>query len=206
MSNSGKKQHKDKKRKSKNKKRRHGDDEKIIEKEGKKKRRYDSSDSEGEIKQRRYDSSDSDGETKKRRYDSSDSDGDVKKRKDDVSKSELQGKEALNSNHAFSNHLRVSTEPLAICSEIGNADVSTSSQDTAPKKISKLEFFASLKYSEDKKGVVGTVHARGKRDNDNVASAGNPGDWTCPKCSTSNFKNSNQCQKCHALKRITQYR
>lgn len=182
-----KRRHKDKekKKKSKNKKRDHSDKDRVkIKPEGKKKRRYDSSDSDGAEKKFRYDSSESESEDRV----------------------------ALPANQIYSSSI-VPQMPspvivdLVIPKEVDtNADVSISAPYLESKKMSKLEFFASLKNSEDKKGVVGTVHARGKRDGDIAVSGGNAGDWSCPKCSTSNFKNSNQCQKCHALKRITQYR
>lgn len=72
------------------------------------------------------------------------------------------------------------------------------------KPVSKLDFFNHLLRDESMKGQVGTAHAVGREAN--AASAASNQDWTCPKCSTSNFKNSNQCQKCHALKRLSQYR
>ena len=75
----------------------------------------------------------------------------------------------------------------------------------AAKPVSKVDFFNQLLQEENKKGQIGTAHAVGK-DNGVAGAASGSNDWECPKCSTSNFKNSNQCQKCHALKRMSTYR
>lgn len=72
--------------------------------------------------------------------------------------------------------------------------------------VSKLDFFEILRRKEARTDPIGTVHALGRKDAAAGPSGTNKGDWTCPKCSTSNFKNSNQCSKCHALKRLSQYR
>lgn len=69
---------------------------------------------------------------------------------------------------------------------------------------SKIDFFSQLIKEESKKGQIGTAHAVGKDKNQLPTSSSQ--DWICPKCSTSNFKNSNQCQKCRALKRMSTYR
>jgi rubredoxin len=76
-------------------------------------------------------------------------------------------------------------------------------------KVSKSDFFAQLRLQESRRGAVGTVHAKGKASassGSGPALAGASQDWTCPKCGASNYKHFNECQKCHALKRLTTYR
>ena len=74
--------------------------------------------------------------------------------------------------------------------------------------VNVLDFFAKLQEAESKKEKVGTVHARRKDPYpySSKETSGNKGDWNCPKCETTNFKHSIQCTRCHAMKRITEYR
>jgi rubredoxin len=105
--------------------------------------------------------------------------------------------------------------PREIYMEIADHEKSTADSlnlTGAPEapKISKSDFFAQLRMQESRRGVVGTVHAKGKSSGPGVT-GGAPGtapsqDWTCPKCGASNYKHFNECQKCHALKRLTTYR
>ena len=74
----------------------------------------------------------------------------------------------------------------------------------APAK-SKSDFFAKLLAQEKSKPPVGTFHTVGKKASD-MQTAEASKDWTCPKCSTSNYRHSHQCQKCKAIKRLTEWR
>jgi hypothetical protein len=84
--------------------------------------------------------------------------------------------------------------------------VTASVTTTMTKTVSRMDFFKQLAEEEGKKGQVGTAHAVVKDSYGSEPSDGTSQDWVCPKCSKSNFKNSNQCQKCHALKRMSQFR
>ena len=67
-----------------------------------------------------------------------------------------------------------------------------------------LSFFAQLHREEAQKPALGTIHAAGRTVSEARAKAST--DWECQKCGESNFSNSADCRKCHALKRLTTYR
>ena len=65
-------------------------------------------------------------------------------------------------------------------------------------------FFDALKESEAQKESVGTIHAIGGDQRKVVEETSD--DWNCYKCNASNFKQSIQCHKCHAMRRLNDYR
>jgi hypothetical protein len=69
----------------------------------------------------------------------------------------------------------------------------------------KADFFAQLLARENAKPPVGTCHAVGKK-NAEGESTENSRDWNCHKCLTSNYRHSHQCQKCKAMKRMSEWR
>jgi hypothetical protein len=78
---------------------------------------------------------------------------------------------------------------------------------TLETKLSKAKYFAKLLEAESNKPQTGTIHSVGKKqDGGTETKATNSGDWECPRCCTSNFKNSIQCQKCKGMKRMSTYR
>jgi trehalose/maltose hydrolase-like predicted phosphorylase len=72
--------------------------------------------------------------------------------------------------------------------------------------VSKSAFFASLFAAESRKPATGTIHAVGKKSGMESDKKSSTGDWECPKCCSSNFKQSIQCHKCKAMKRMSSYR
>ena len=72
------------------------------------------------------------------------------------------------------------------------------------RSSSTLDFFAQLHRAEAQKPALGTIHATGRTASEAHAKASS--DWECQKCGESNFSNSADCRKCHALKRLTTYR
>lgn len=90
-----------------------------------------------------------------------------------------------------------------------SAESLNNSEVLAQPKISKMDFFAQLRMQESRRGSVGTVHAKSKASaSGGMSATAGPAsqDWNCPKCGASNYKHFNECQKCHALKRLTTYR
>ncbi len=85
---------------------------------------------------------------------------------------------------------------------------SLSPSDPTPSSLasssSKLDFFSKLMAKERLAPRVGTFHAVGKKSDNGSAEVSK--DWTCPKCSTSNYRHSHQCQKCKAVKRMSDWR
>ena len=69
-------------------------------------------------------------------------------------------------------------------------------------------FFATLKAREAAVAPVGTFHATGKRRDDGKLEPadGVSTDWSCHKCAASNFRQTVQCHKCKAMKRMTTWR
>jgi len=72
--------------------------------------------------------------------------------------------------------------------------------------LSKHDFFKELISLESRKPIVGTIHTAKKNQAVNLLENLKSNDWNCSKCSTSNFRQSSQCQKCGALKKITEWR
>ncbi|CAM9353365.1 unnamed protein product [Choristocarpus tenellus] len=77
----------------------------------------------------------------------------------------------------------------------------------APTGFGKKDFFNELRQQEAKKGRLGTVHASTKP----VGGTSHPvleksRDWDCLKCGKSNYRKASECDKCHALKRMTLWR
>jgi hypothetical protein len=101
----------------------------------------------------------------------------------------------------------ISNNSLSVGLALENADGEIFQPPTSvslPAK-SKSDFFEKLLAQEKSKPPVGTFHAVGKKTSD-MQSAEASKDWTCPKCSTSNYRHSHQCQKCKAIKRLTEWR
>ena len=77
----------------------------------------------------------------------------------------------------------------------------------APFKVGKKSFFEMLKAQEAKAPPLGTVHAKGAKNNASGDKGGreeeNKGKWPCFKCTTYNEKYAEHCVKCRALKRMT---
>jgi hypothetical protein len=71
---------------------------------------------------------------------------------------------------------------------------------------SKSDFFAKLFAKEKLAPPVGTFHATGKKSDESHAPHESTTDWLCPKCNTSNYRHSHQCQKCKAVKRLSAWR
>jgi hypothetical protein len=71
---------------------------------------------------------------------------------------------------------------------------------------SKSDFFAKLFAKEKLAPPVGTFHATGKKSDEAHAPHESTTDWLCPKCNTSNYRHSHQCQKCKAVKRLSVWR
>jgi hypothetical protein len=71
--------------------------------------------------------------------------------------------------------------------------------------ITAKDFFTTLQEIESRNMFVGTVHTKTK-DPMGPQKRENSGDWNCAKCGTTNFKHTVQCTKCHAMKRISEYR
>ena len=68
-------------------------------------------------------------------------------------------------------------------------------------------FFAKLTHQEMNKPKIGSIHSIGKkRDISKMSTVVSSGDWECVKCSTTNFKNCIQCQKCKSMKKMTEWR
>ena len=67
-------------------------------------------------------------------------------------------------------------------------------------------FFAQLQSEEAKKDSVGTVHATGGEQQKVDQDAQGRDDWTCYKCNATNFKQSIECHKCRAMRRLNDYR
>ena len=65
---------------------------------------------------------------------------------------------------------------------------------------SKLDFFSSLIANELNAPQIGTIHAKGKTDNNDNKERSRG--WICPKCDTSNATFNLQCSKCRAMKRF----
>jgi hypothetical protein len=144
---------------------------------------------------------------KRRRHDSSSSESDdsvAKQRPRRHDSPEIKEEELPHRTRALPSNLDIAPRE--------QSPTHTASSEPAPPVIgdattvSKLDFFEMLRRKEASVGPIGTVHSLGRKDSTAGASGVNKGDWICPKCSTSNFKNSNQCSKCHALKRLSQYR
>mmetsp|Transcript_6322 Transcript_6322/g.9547 ORF Transcript_6322/g.9547 Transcript_6322/m.9547 type:complete len:150 (-) Transcript_6322:44-493(-) len=96
------------------------------------------------------------------------------------------------------------TVSLSSNTEEENTHIDTDNTVTQkPAVKSKADFFASLLAREKAKPPIGTFHAVGKKA-DTEAEASK--DWTCPKCMTSNYRHSHQCQKCKAIKRLSEWR
>ena len=72
------------------------------------------------------------------------------------------------------------------------------------RSSSTLDFFAQLHRAEAQKPALGTIHATARTTSEVDTKASS--DWECQKCGESNFSNSADCRKCHALKRLTTYR
>lgn len=73
---------------------------------------------------------------------------------------------------------------------------------------SKAAFFANL-LAVEKTKTVGTLHAnadRMKKLMEKEAIKNGEGEWICAKCSAKNIKYNLQCEKCHAMKRLKEYR
>lgn len=114
-----------------------------------------------------------------------------------------------------SNHEKKSSRPTEI-DEDAQPSISHVVKDTAQQaddrvsentksEKSKTDFFAELLARENSKPPVGTFHAVGKKTTE--ASLGEASrDWTCHKCLTSNYRHSHQCQKCKAMKRMSEWR
>lgn len=99
----------------------------------------------------------------------------------------------------------ISSADMAESKEI---EPKTEEEGPVATSVSKQAFFAQLLAKEGSKGSksVGTVHALGKREQESTQQAANSGDWECYKCGTSNFRQSVQCHKCKAMKRLTEWR
>jgi len=65
---------------------------------------------------------------------------------------------------------------------------------------SKLDFFSSLIANELNAPQIGTIHAKGKTDNNDNKERSRG--WICPKCDTSNATVNLQCSKCRAMNRF----
>jgi len=98
---------------------------------------------------------------------------------------------------------------------VNDIDISLNSKDdiSHPINTSKVEgdsqlstkdFFAKLMLKEINQPRIGTVHHIGKKADGVSERSSN--DWLCPKCGTSNFRQSIQCTKCRCLKKITEWR
>lgn len=74
--------------------------------------------------------------------------------------------------------------------------------------VLQSDFFATLKAREAAVGPVGTFHATGRRRDDGKLEPedGLSTDWSCHKCAASNFRQTVQCHKCKAMKRMTTWR
>ena len=80
-----------------------------------------------------------------------------------------------------------------------------------PKAVvnSKLDFFAKLTATEASKPSVGTMHANAARMEkiiEREAVKNGQGEWVCAKCGATNIKYNVSCEKCHAAKRLKEYR
>ena len=77
----------------------------------------------------------------------------------------------------------------------------------APFKVGKKSFFEMLKAQEAKAPPLGTVHAKGAKNNASGDKGGreeeNKVKLPCFKCTTYNEKYAEHCVKCRALKRMT---
>ena len=77
------------------------------------------------------------------------------------------------------------------------------------KPVSKVSFFAQLRASEASKPSVGTLHANAARMEkiiEKEAIKYGVGEWICVKCNATNIKYNVTCEKCHAMKRLKEYR
>ena len=77
---------------------------------------------------------------------------------------------------------------------------------TVAANKSKLTFFQELLLKEGKAQPIGTFHSTGKKQKTEAEQASNSGDWLCHKCQFKNQKYSQQCGKCKAMKKMTEYR
>jgi hypothetical protein len=110
------------------------------------------------------------------------------------------------------------SEIIATTSESKPEPESISSAETKEEKAeaavaaitqiatSKTDFFSQLLAKEKRAPPVGTFHATGKKSDTPSGGADLSTDWLCPKCNTSNYRHSHQCQKCKAVKRMTTWR
>ena len=73
------------------------------------------------------------------------------------------------------------------------------------KSSTKVSFFAQLKAAEASKPAIGTIHANAARMEKEAIKNG-VGEWVCGKCNTTNIKYNVTCEKCHAMKRLKEYR
>ena len=68
------------------------------------------------------------------------------------------------------------------------------------------EFFANLIATETGKPIIGTIHHKDKKDTLSAPLQQKSTEWVCSKCNTPNIRQATQCQKCRALKKITEWR
>ena len=61
-------------------------------------------------------------------------------------------------------------------------------------------FFDQLKEAEAGKPQVGSIHAMGHQPGNKEQEKND--DWECYKCNTNNFKQSIECTKCKAMRKL----
>jgi hypothetical protein len=105
------------------------------------------------------------------------------------------------------------SEPHPIPESISSAETKDADEPAvAPAALtqiaatSKSDFFSKLLAKEKRAPPVGTFHATGKKSDSQGSGSDSSTDWLCPKCNTSNYSHSHQCQKCKAVKRMTVWR
>lgn len=174
-------------------------EEKVRRKEEKKRKKRDKKERKRDKKERNV----------KRRRSSSSSDDDSSNDNDNNINNKYQ-KHNNNDNNKINKDISISTEYKQSNNNNDNKDKYAVNEvkETIPvdeniTKIvtkSKLDFFSSLIANELNVPQIGTIHAKGKTDNndDKERTRG----WLCLKCDTSNATFNLQCSKCRAMKRF----